>query len=77
MSLKGSKTWFVCFQTESLPIIFRIQSEHPADEAHAVVRNGRILGGLEPSRAFGDARYKWTREVQEMLVFFNPFQPHC
>ncbi|KAH9943231.1 protein serine/threonine phosphatase 2C [Epithele typhae] len=43
----------------------RLQSEHPADEADNVVRNGRILGGLEPSRAFGDARYKWPREVQE------------
>ena len=46
----------------------RLQSEHPADEADVVVRNGRILGGLEPSRAFGDARYKWPREVQEVCV---------
>ena len=44
----------------------RIQSEHPPDEAATVVRNGRILGGLEPSRAFGDSRYKWPREVQEV-----------
>ncbi|KAI0375866.1 protein serine/threonine phosphatase 2C [Pilatotrama ljubarskyi] len=52
----------------------RIQSEHPADEAQSVVRNGRILGGLEPSRAFGDARYKWPREVQEVLnkAFMEP-----
>ncbi|TFK85430.1 protein serine/threonine phosphatase 2C [Polyporus arcularius HHB13444] len=52
----------------------RIQSEHPADEAQYVVRNGRILGGLEPSRAFGDARYKWPREVQEVLnkAFMEP-----
>ncbi|KAI9068518.1 protein serine/threonine phosphatase 2C [Trametes sanguinea] len=52
----------------------RIQSEHPADEADAVVRNGRILGGLEPSRAFGDARYKWPREAQEVLnkAFMEP-----
>ncbi|KAI0638386.1 protein serine/threonine phosphatase 2C [Trametes polyzona] len=52
----------------------RIQSEHPADEAQTVVRNGRILGGLEPSRAFGDARYKWPREVQEVLnkAFMEP-----
>ncbi|KAG6903410.1 hypothetical protein C0995_005433 [Termitomyces sp. Mi166 len=34
----------------------RLQSEHPKDEADYVVREGRILGGLEPSRAFGDAR---------------------
>ncbi|KAI0772128.1 protein serine/threonine phosphatase 2C [Trametes elegans] len=52
----------------------RIQSEHPADEAQTVVRNGRMLGGLEPSRAFGDARYKWPREVQEVLnkAFMEP-----
>ncbi|GLB34045.1 putative protein serine threonine phosphatase 2C [Lyophyllum shimeji] len=45
----------------------RLQSEHPKDEANDVVREGRILGGLEPSRAFGDARYKWPRQVQEAL----------
>ena len=33
-----------------------------------MISRGRILGGLEPSRAFGDARYKWPREVQEMYV---------
>ena len=44
----------------------RIQSEHPADEAHSVIKAGRVLGGLEPTRAFGDARYKWTREAQHM-----------
>ena len=43
----------------------RIQSEHPPSEADDVVRRGRILGGLEPSRAFGDARYKWPVPVQE------------
>lgn len=42
----------------------RIQSEHPAED---VIQRGRILGGLEPSRAFGDARYKWPLEVQEIL----------
>lgn len=45
----------------------RLQSEHPPDEADYVVREGRILGGLEPSRAFGDARYKWPRAIQETL----------
>jgi len=45
----------------------RIQSEHPPDEASSVIQKGRILGGLEPSRAFGDARYKWSREVQASL----------
>ncbi|KAF9226691.1 protein serine/threonine phosphatase 2C [Gyrodon lividus] len=45
----------------------RIQSEHPPDEADSVIRAGRVLGGLEPTRAFGDARYKWPRELQEVL----------
>ncbi|PFH51294.1 hypothetical protein AMATHDRAFT_142830 [Amanita thiersii Skay4041] len=45
----------------------RLQSEHPPDEADYVVREGRILGGLEPSRAFGDARYKWPLPIQETL----------
>ncbi|KAF9263707.1 protein serine/threonine phosphatase 2C [Marasmius fiardii PR-910] len=45
----------------------RIISEHPKEEAVDVIRNGRILGGLEPSRAFGDARYKWPAEIQEVL----------
>jgi pyruvate dehydrogenase phosphatase len=43
----------------------RIQSEHSKDEAGDVIRDGRVLGGLEPSRAFGDARYKWPREIQQ------------
>lgn len=46
----------------------RVQSEHPADEADYVIRNGRVLGGLEPTRAFGDARYKWPRPIQETYV---------
>ncbi|KAF8915312.1 phosphatase 2C-like domain-containing protein [Mucidula mucida] len=45
----------------------RIQSEHPADEKDNVIRNGRVLGGLEPTRAFGDARYKWPREIHDLL----------
>ncbi|MCJ1308430.1 hypothetical protein MMC25_002083 [Agyrium rufum] len=40
----------------------RLRREHPGEDY--VTRNGRVFGGLEPSRAFGDAVYKWTREVQ-------------
>ncbi|KAL1735885.1 phosphatase 2C-like domain-containing protein [Schizophyllum commune] len=47
--------------------VARIKSEHPAEEADNLVRNGRIFGGLEPSRAFGDAKYKWPRQVQHIL----------
>lgn len=41
-----------------------MRSEHPADEADTVIMRGRVLGGLEPTRAFGDSRYKWSREAQ-------------
>lgn len=65
-------------QTGSTPSeVQRLQQEHPGEPN--VVRNGRILGQLEPSRAFGDAFYKWTRETQEKIKnrFFgrtpNPF----
>ncbi|SCV05490.1 LANO_0H08636g1_1 [Lachancea nothofagi CBS 11611] len=34
----------------------RIRSEHPGEPG--AVRNGRVLGSLQPSRAFGDYRYK-------------------
>ncbi|KAL1740104.1 phosphatase 2C-like domain-containing protein [Schizophyllum fasciatum] len=47
--------------------VARIKSEHPAEEAENLVRNGRIFGGLEPSRAFGDAKYKWPRQLQQIL----------
>ena len=43
----------------------RLRAEHPGEPN--VVRNGRILGGLEPSRAFGDAYYKWTAKTTEDL----------
>ncbi|KAL8681557.1 MAG: hypothetical protein Q9186_002373 [Xanthomendoza sp. 1 TL-2023] len=43
----------------------RLRAEHPGEPN--VVAHGRILGGLEPSRAFGDARYKWARDIQEMV----------
>lgn len=43
----------------------RMRKAHPGEEH--VVRNGRVLGGLEPTRAFGDASYKWTREISERL----------
>ena len=47
----------------------RLRAEHPGEDY--VVSRGRILGGLEPSRAFGDAGYKWSREVQmRMKKFF-------
>lgn len=46
----------------------RIQREHPQDEAAYVIQRGRVLGGLEPTRAFGDARYKWDRPTQQRIA---------
>ncbi|KAI9903272.1 hypothetical protein N3K66_002624 [Trichothecium roseum] len=43
----------------------RLRKEHPGEDY--VVRNGRVLGGLEPSRAFGDAVYKWSRATADKL----------
>jgi pyruvate dehydrogenase phosphatase len=43
----------------------RMRAEHPG-EPH-VIRNGRVLGNLEPTRAFGDAVYKWSRETQDKI----------
>lgn len=45
----------------------RVRSEHPGEESTAI-RNGRVLGALEPTRAFGDARYKWARDVQHFIA---------
>lgn len=41
---------------DNLEEVQRIRSEHPGEDN--VVRNGRVLGSLQPSRAFGDYRYK-------------------
>lgn len=45
--------------------VARMRMEHPGEEH--VIRNGRVLGGLEPTRAFGDAVYKWSRDVAGRL----------
>ncbi|PWN86575.1 protein serine/threonine phosphatase 2C [Acaromyces ingoldii] len=51
----------------------RMRSEHPASEADHVIMRGRVLGGLEPTRAFGDARYKWDKSLQDRL--YDAFLP--
>jgi len=55
----------------------RMQSEHPEDESPFVIQRGRVLGGLEPTRAFGDSRYKWSRDDQERLneALLDPDKP--
>lgn len=59
-------------QTGATPSeVARLRKEHPGEEY--VTRHGRILGGLEPSRAFGDASYKWSKEISNKLknTFFG------
>lgn len=53
--------------------IQRMQAEHPPEEREKVIRRGRVLGGLQPTRAFGDARYKWPVGIQEKL--YEAFHP--
>lgn len=43
----------------------RLRKEHPNEQY--VTLNGRVLGGLEPSRAFGDAVYKWSKETADKM----------
>lgn len=47
--------------------VSRMRAEHPASEADTVIRNGRVQGGLQPTRAFGDAVYKWTTEQGDAI----------
>lgn len=72
-----SKSWKARALTEdhqpsNLRELSRLQNEHPGEEdtvAFSSSGNGplRVLGGLMPSRAFGDARYKWSLEDQEKI----------
>ncbi|KAI1813808.1 protein phosphatase 2C [Poronia punctata] len=65
-------------QTGSNPNeVARMRKAHPGEPR--VIHNGRVLGGLEPTRAFGDASYKWTRDISERLrtsFFARSASPH-
>ncbi|EJU06323.1 protein serine/threonine phosphatase 2C [Dacryopinax primogenitus] len=68
---EGGKRWVCEVLTEdqtakAVKEVERLKKEHPGEE-EMVARNGRVLGGLEPSRAFGDARYKWTKDQQDRI----------
>ncbi|ODV85537.1 hypothetical protein CANARDRAFT_7644 [[Candida] arabinofermentans NRRL YB-2248] len=73
-SLNNEDQWTVTAlsvdQTGSNPTeVAKLLSEHPNEPN--VVRNGRVLGSLEPTRAFGDARYKWAKDIQTRI--YNQF----
>ncbi|KAM9302299.1 pyruvate dehydrogenase [acetyl-transferring]-phosphatase 2, mitochondrial [Gastrophryne carolinensis] len=46
----------------------RILSEHPASEQETVVSDHRLLGLLMPLRAFGDVRFKWSKDLQKSVL---------
>lgn len=45
----------------------RMRAEHPGEEDTVIMR-GRVLGGLQPTRAMGDSLYKWSSETAELYV---------
>ncbi|KAI9033390.1 phosphatase 2C-like domain-containing protein [Hyaloraphidium curvatum] len=45
----------------------RLQDEHPGEPPAVLGSGGRVLGVLMPSRAFGDADFKWQPEAQRKL----------
>lgn len=51
----------------------RIAQEHPGEENIVDPKSGRVFG-LAISRAFGDARWKWTEELTRLAheKFFGP-----
>lgn len=42
----------------NLKEVERMKKEHPKNEEETVIMRGRVLGGLEPTRSFGDGKYK-------------------
>jgi pyruvate dehydrogenase phosphatase len=44
--------------------VHRLLSDHPGEE-HTVIQRKRLFGQLQPLRAFGDFRYKWTIQQQQ------------
>ena len=54
-------------QNPNNPLEFaRLIKDHPGEEETLNIK-GRLIGKLAVSRAFGDCRYKWPRDVQEEL----------
>ena len=50
--------------------VARLQGAHP-DEPN-MIKDGRILG-MAVTRAFGDARWKWPRDIQEQAQKVSDF----
>ncbi|CAB4490091.1 uncharacterized protein OCT59_022923 [Rhizophagus irregularis] len=68
---KGGKKWKAVALSEdqtgrSEKEVKRLNKEHPGEEGNIII-NGRIFGGLEPTRSFGDSKYKWNMKMQEAV----------
>ncbi|TRY99717.1 hypothetical protein DNTS_016533 [Danionella cerebrum] len=46
----------------------RVYQQHPASERQTIIMDDRLLGVLMPLRAFGDVRFKWSRELQQSVL---------
>ncbi|KAK1784636.1 hypothetical protein P4O66_003323 [Electrophorus voltai] len=46
----------------------RVRSQHPMSEHQTLLVDDRLLGVLMPLRAFGDVRFKWSRELQQSVL---------
>jgi pyruvate dehydrogenase phosphatase len=46
----------------------RILSEHPGELEEVLTARDRILGGLQPARAFGDAKYKVSIDMHKQVL---------
>ncbi|XP_067356202.1 pyruvate dehydrogenase [acetyl-transferring]-phosphatase 2, mitochondrial isoform X2 [Channa argus] len=46
----------------------RIKAQHPPSERDTIITDDRLLGVLMPLRAFGDVRFKWSRELQQSIL---------
>ena len=50
----------------------RVIREHPAEENRTCIKYGRLLGVLQPLRAFGDIQLKQSREELSKIFSFVP-----
>ncbi|KAJ3014623.1 UNVERIFIED_CONTAM: hypothetical protein HDU68_000195 [Siphonaria sp. JEL0065] len=65
---------------ENASEVARLRSEHPSSEKDTVIfvnpgdrsKTMRVLGGLMPTRSFGDAKYKWPLDVIEKVDILEP-----
>ncbi|KAI9333652.1 phosphatase 2C-like domain-containing protein [Obelidium mucronatum] len=77
---------------ENASEVARLRSEHPEEEKKDVIfahpgdrsKTMRVLGGLMPTRSFGDAKYKYPLDVIEKVDILEPsikrvipMQPLC